>query len=178
MCGLPAGQAPDRQQDLPVLLAEQAGIDPDTPGDIELVDQPFDMALFLQHTRWGRAIRATAEDWEAATQAGINVRRMYSFTFGLGAAAAAVAGALIGLTFGFTPAIGLAWTLKSLIIVVLAGTGSILGAFPAGLLLGLVEAVSGMTIGAEYREVVGLALFVLSRIGSPFLLYGGQLTVR
>lgn len=130
--------------------------------------------FFLQRTRWGRAIRATAEDWEAATQAGIDVRRTYLFTFGLGAAAAGVAGALIGMTFGFTPAIGLTWTLKALIIVVLAGTGSILGAFPAGLLLGLAEAVSGLTIGAEYREVVGLALFWVVLLLRPQGLFGKE----
>lgn|SRR5574341_940979 len=128
--------------------------------------------FFLQRTRWGRAIRATAEDWEAATQAGINIRFTYLFTFGLGAAAAGVAGALIGMTFGFTPTIGLAWTLKALIIVVLAGTGSILGAFPAGLLLGLAEAISGITIGAEYREVVGLALFLVVLLFRPQGLFG------
>jgi branched-chain amino acid transport system permease protein len=130
------------------------------------------LGLFLQRTRWGRAIRATAENWEAATQAGIDIRRTYMLTVGLGAAAAGVAGALIGVTFGFTPAIGLGWTLKALIIVVLAGTGSILGAFPAGLLLGLAEAVSGMTIGFEYREVVGLALFLVVLLVRPAGLFG------
>lgn len=126
----------------------------------------------LQRTKLGRAIRATAEDWEAATQAGINIRRTYLITFGLGAAAAGVAGALIGMTYGFTPAIGLAWTLKALIIVVLAGTGSILGAFPAGLLLGLAEALSGVVIGAEYREVVGLVLFLVVLLVRPQGLFG------
>lgn len=128
--------------------------------------------FFLQRTHWGRAVRATAEDWEAATQAGINIRYTYLFTFGLGAAAAGVAGALLGLTFGFTPTIGLTWTLKSLIIVVLAGTGSILGAFPAGLLLGLVEAASAVTIGAEYSEVVGLVLFWVVLLVRPQGLFG------
>ena len=132
----------------------------------------FTLAFFLRQTRWGRAVRATAEDWEAATQAGINIRRMYLLTFGLGTATAGVAGVLIGMTFGFTPAIGLAWTLKSLIIVVLAGAGSILGAFPAGLLLGLAEALSGITIGAEYREVVGLALFLAVLLLRPQGLFG------
>ena len=132
----------------------------------------FALAQFLRQTRWGRAVRATAEDWEAATQAGIDIRRMYLLTFGLGTATAGVAGVLIGMTFGFTPAIGLTWTLKSLIIVVLAGTGSILGAFPAGLLLGLAEALSGITIGAEYREVVGLALFLVVLLLRPQGLFG------
>ncbi len=132
----------------------------------------FVMWFFLQKTRWGRAIRATAEDWEAATQAGINIRSTYLFTFGLGAGGAGIAGVLLGVTFGFTPSIGLAWTLKALIIVVLAGTGSILGAFPAGLLLGLAEAVSGLAIGGAYREVVGLVLFLVVLLVRPQGLFG------
>ncbi len=134
----------------------------------------FALWFFLQRTRWGRAIRATAEDWEAATQAGIDVRRMYLVTFGLGAAGAGVAGVLLALTFGFMPTIGFAWTLKALIIIVLAGTGSIFGAFPAGLLLGLAEAVSGLTIGADYREVVGLLLFLVVLLVRPQGLFGKE----
>ena len=102
----------------------------------------------------------------------MNVHRVYLFTFGLGAAAAGIAGALIGLTYGFTPTIGLVWTLKSLIIVVLAGAGSILGAFPAGLLLGLAEAISGMVLGAEYREIVGLVIFLVVLLVRPQGLFG------
>lgn len=132
----------------------------------------FALWYLLNRTGLGRAIRATSEDWEAATQAGVNVHRIYLFTFGLGAAAAGIAGALIGVTYGFTPTIGLAWTLKALIIVVLAGTGSILGAFPAGLLLGLVEATSGMVIGAEYREVIGLVIFLIVLLARPQGLFG------
>lgn len=132
----------------------------------------FVLWFFLQRTRWGRAIRATAEDWEAATQAGINVNRVYLFTFGFGAGGAGIAGVLLALTFGFTPTIGLAWTLKALIIIVLAGTGSIFGAFPAGLLLGLTEAISGITIGGEYREVVGLVLFLVVLLVRPQGLFG------
>jgi branched-chain amino acid transport system permease protein len=132
----------------------------------------FVLWFFLQRTRWGRAIRATAQDWEAAAQAGIDVRRIYLFTVGFGAGGAAIAGVLLAVTYGFTPNIGLAWTLKALIIVVLAGTGSVFGAFPAGLLLGLTEAVSGLTIGQEYREVVGLLLFLIVLLVRPQGLFG------
>jgi len=97
------------------------------------------MHLFLHHTYPGKAFRATAEDWEAAELAGIDVRRTYMLTFALGAALAGIAGTLVGIGYGITPDIGLAWTLKALVVVVLAGAGSVLGAFPAGLLLGVVE---------------------------------------
>jgi branched-chain amino acid transport system permease protein len=128
--------------------------------------------LFLHHTYPGRAILATAEDREAAELAGIDVRRTYMFTFALSAALAGLAGALVSVGYGVAPNIGLAWTLKALVVVVLAGTGSVLGAFSAGILLGLVESISGAAIGASYREVVGLVIFLLVLLLRPQGLFG------
>jgi branched-chain amino acid transport system permease protein len=132
--------------------------------------------LFLQRTDAGKAIRATAEDWEAAELAGINVQRVYMLTFALGAALAGIAGTLVSVTSSIAPSIGLDWTLKALIVVVLAGTGSIIGAFPAGLLLGLVEALSSIFISASYREVVGLVIFLLVLLIRPQGLFGSRET--
>lgn len=123
--------------------------------------------VFLRRTYYGKAIRATAEDWEAAELTGINIHRVYMMTFALGASLAAIAGTFVTMTYGISPSIGIIWTLKALIVVVLAGTGSILGAFPAGILLGVVEAVSGAFIGSTYREVIGLVIFVLVLILRP-----------
>jgi branched-chain amino acid transport system permease protein len=130
--------------------------------------------LFMHRTDSGKAILATAEDWESAELAGINTQRVYMFTFALGASLAAVAGTLVTVTYGVAPGVGLIWTLKALIVVVLAGTGSILGAFPAGLLLGLVEALSGAFIGPSYRELVGLAIFLLVLVLRPQGLFTGR----
>ncbi|CAG0936210.1 High-affinity branched-chain amino acid transport system permease protein LivH [Thermoflexales bacterium] len=130
--------------------------------------------LFLQRTDSGKAIRATAEDWEAAELSGINVPRVYMLTFALGAALAGIAGTLVSVTSSVAPSIGLDWTLKALIVVVLAGTGSIIGAFPAGLLLGLVEALSSIFISASYREVVGLVIFLLVLLIRPQGLFGSR----
>lgn len=122
---------------------------------------------FLHRTYPGKAILATAEDWEAAELAGINIHRVYMMTFALGASLASIAGTFVAVTYGVSPSMGIIWTLKALIVVVLAGTGSILGAFPAGILLGVVEAVSGAFIGSTYREVIGLVIFVLVLILRP-----------
>jgi branched-chain amino acid transport system permease protein len=130
--------------------------------------------FFLRRTYPGKAIRATAEDWEAAELSGINVQRVYMMTFALGAALAGIAGTLVSVTASVAPSIGLDWTLKALIVVVLAGTGSIIGAFPAGLLLGLVEALSGIFIDASYRELVGLVIFLLVLLIRPQGLFGSQ----
>ena len=123
--------------------------------------------VFLRRTYYGKAILATSEDWEAAELTGINIHRIYMMTFALGASLAAIAGTFVTITYGISPSVGIIWTLKALVVVVLAGTGSILGAFPAGILLGVVEAVSGAFIGSTYREVIGLVIFVLVLILRP-----------
>jgi branched-chain amino acid transport system permease protein len=126
----------------------------------------------LKRTYFGKAVRATAEDWEAAAVAGINVQRTYLLTFGIGAALAGVAGTLVSVQYSIAPSIGLAWTLKALVVVVLAGLGSIFGAFLAGLALGVAEQLSVFVIGASYREVVGLVLFLLVLVLRPQGLFG------
>jgi branched-chain amino acid transport system permease protein len=92
---------------------------------------------------------------------------MYLLTFALGASLASIAGAFVTVTYGLSPSIGIVWTLKAMIVIVLAGTGSIFGAFPAGILLGVVEALSGTFIGPTYRELVGLVIFLLVLILRP-----------
>lgn len=128
--------------------------------------------LFLTRTYAGKAIRATAEEWESAILVGVNIRRTYLLTLGLSAALAAIAGTLVAIGYGLSPSIGLQWTLKALVVVVLAGTGSIFGVFPAGLLLGVGEALSGIVAGAEYREVFGLLIFIVILVIRPQGLFG------
>ncbi len=123
--------------------------------------------FFLHKTYPGKAILATSEDYESAELAGINISRVYMLTFALGAALAGVAGELVTLTYALAPSIGMVWTLKALIVIVLAGTGSIIGALPAGILLGVVEAMSGVFIASTYREVVGLVIFVIVLLVRP-----------
>jgi branched-chain amino acid transport system permease protein len=115
--------------------------------------------FFLRKTYPGKAILATAEDYESAGLAGINIDRVYMLTFALGAALAGVAGQFV--TYALAPSIGMFWTLKAMIVIVLAGTGSILGALPAGILLGVVEALSGAYLAQTYKEVIGLIIFLL-----------------
>ena len=123
--------------------------------------------LFLRKTYPGKAILATAEDYESAELAGINISRVYMMTFALGAALAAVAGQFVTFTYSLMPSIGMLWTLKAMIVIVLAGTGSIMGALPAGLLLGVVEAMAGTYLAQTYKEVVGLVLFLLVLLFRP-----------
>ena len=128
--------------------------------------------LLLRHWRWGKAIRATAEDWQAALLAGIDVRRAYLLAFAIGTGLAGAAGTLVSIGYSISPSIGLEWTLKALIVVVLAGLGSMLGTFVSGLFLGVAEAVSAAAFGGPYREVAGLVIFVLVLVLRPRGLFG------
>jgi branched-chain amino acid transport system permease protein len=126
----------------------------------------------LTRWRWGKAIRATAEDWQAALLAGIDVRRAYLLAFALGTALAGAAGTLVTVAYSVSPSIGLEWTLKALIVVVLAGLGSVLGTFVGGLVLGMAEAASAAAFGGPYREVIGLVIFVVVLVLRPRGLFG------
>lgn len=128
--------------------------------------------LYLARARWGQAIRATAEDWEAALLQGIDVRRAYMAAFAIGTGLAGAAGSLVIVGYSISPAIGLEWTLKALIVVVLAGLGSLFGTFVGGLVLGMAEAASAMTFGGPYREVVGLLIFFCVLLARPQGLFG------
>jgi len=116
--------------------------------------------LFLNKTDFGRSIKAAAEDWETASLMGVNTNLIYLVSFALGVALAGIASILCGVTYAISPNIGLEWTNKSLIILVLAGLGNIGRVFSAGLLLGVVEAISVLFVSSSYREVVGLVIFI------------------
>jgi branched-chain amino acid transport system permease protein len=130
--------------------------------------------LFLRRTFIGKAIRATAENWEAAALMGIDIHRVYLVAFVIGAALAGVAGALVSVGYSIEPSMGLQWTLKALIVMVLGGLGSILGTFVGGLVLGVTESATSFFLGATYREIVGLLLFLLVLVLRPQGLFGAK----
>jgi len=115
----------------------------------------------LNHTRFGHAVRATAEDWARAALTGVDVRRVYMLAFGISAGLAGIAGTMISLGYSVSPSIGLGWTLKALVVVVLAGLGSMRGIIVAGLFLGLTEGLAAVWVGGAYREVVALLVFLI-----------------
>ena len=132
------------------------------------------MALywFLLKTDTGQAIRATAQDREAARLMGINVKRMSMIAMGLGAALAGTAGALISPTYYIFPQVGSAFTLKAFVITVLGGMGSIVGATLGGVLIGVAESVGGVYFGSGWKEVVVFVLFLLVLLFKPSGLFG------
>lgn len=134
----------------------------------------FALEFFLNRSLWGKAVRATAEDWQTAALNGINIKSTYLLTFGLGASLAGIAGTLVGVSFSISPFIGLQWTLKALIVVVLAGLGRIGGVLAAGILLGVTESLSAYFFGGQYRELVGLIIFLIVLSVRPEGLFGGN----
>lgn len=130
------------------------------------------LELLLERWRWGKAIRATAEDWQAALLSGIDVRRAYLLAFALGTGLAGAAGTLVAVGYSISPSIGLEWTLKALIVIVLAGLGSMIGTFVGGIVLGVAEALSAALVGGAYREVVGLVIFFVVLVVRPQGLFG------
>jgi len=130
------------------------------------------LQLFLQKTYMGKALRATVENWEAATLMGIDIQRVYLLSFVIGAALAGVAGALVSVGYSIDPVMGMSWTLKSLVVMVLGGLGSLTGTFIGGIILGVTESATGYFLSLTYREVVGLVIFVLVLIFRPQGLFG------
>ena len=122
--------------------------------------------LFLTRTYFGKAIRAVSQDHEAATLMGINVNRVCLVAFSMGFALAGIPGVITSL-HAFNPGISMDLTNKALIVLILAGFGSIKGVLIGGLLLGAIEATGVYIVGAPYREVFGLILFVLILMFRP-----------
>jgi branched-chain amino acid transport system permease protein len=132
------------------------------------------LTLFLRKTYTGKAIRATAQNWEAASLMGIDIHKVYLLAFALGAALAGVAGILVTVNYSIQPAMGLGWTMKALIVMVLGGLGNIPGALLGGLILGVTESATSFFISSNYREVAGLVLFLLVLIFRPQGLFGAK----
>ena len=128
----------------------------------------------VSRTSFGRDLRASAADPVAAAAVGVDVRRVHSLTFALGAACAAMGGTLIGIIFSFTPASGANYLLTDFAIVVLGGMGNILGTLIGGILLGVLQSLAGVTLGDGYRDVVGLVLFLAVLAVRPQGLFGGK----
>jgi branched-chain amino acid transport system permease protein len=127
---------------------------------------------FLIKTDTGQAIRATAQDRDAAQLMGINVQRTSILAFGMGAALAGTAGALISPTYYIFPQVGSTFTLKAFVIVVLGGMGSVMGAVLGGVIIGMTESLSAVYVASGLKELVVFILFLLLLLFKPAGLLG------
>jgi branched-chain amino acid transport system permease protein len=128
--------------------------------------------LLIRRTGFGREVRASSEDGEAAAGVGVDVRRVHLIVFMLAAACAGVGGVLVGATFAFTPTTGLTYLLTGFAVVVLGGLGSVRGTFLGALAIGVVESVGGAFVGDGYRDLVGFIAFLVVLSLRPAGLFG------
>ena len=128
--------------------------------------------LFLRHTMMGKSIRAVTQDKRAARVMGINVERTFLFTFGIGAALAGMAGALLTPIYSITPAVGGNFILAAFAVVVLGGLGSVWGAYIGGLIVGVVEAFAGYYIDPALKNAIWFIIFLVVLIVRPSGLLG------
>lgn len=123
--------------------------------------------VFLDATRTGRAIRATAQNLTAARLHGVDPRRIYALTFGLGAALAGAAGGLYGIVSQITPYVGNTLTAKSFVIAILGGLDRPGGVIAGGCALGVAEALTAVYLDPTYTNVIGFGLLVLVLVARP-----------
>ena len=126
--------------------------------------------VFMRKTRIGMAIRATAQNARAANIVGIETHKTYAFTYSLNAAICGAAGALVVMTFTIHPYIGLPYTVRSFMIVIVAGLGNLPGVIVTGVGLGFLEELSDYVLGAEFRLAFIFALLVATLVWRNHLL--------
>lgn len=127
---------------------------------------------FFRFTATGKAIRACADNFLGAKVVGLNVKRYYALTFGLGSACVAVAGCMMILLVDVTPVIGPAYTLLAFVIVIVGGLGSMGGALLGGILIGVSEAMAGLLIQPSAKSMFSFALLILVLLLRPQGLLG------
>jgi branched-chain amino acid transport system permease protein len=129
--------------------------------------------LFIERTKMGRAIRATAENHETAALLGVDVNRVVLVTFIIGSGIAGVAGVLDGIkNSNISPFMGLGAAVKGLIVMLLGGLGNVPGAMVAGLLLGMIEILSSAYIGTTQRDLFSFVILILILLWRPTGLFG------
>jgi branched-chain amino acid transport system permease protein len=130
------------------------------------------LTAFFRFTRTDKSIRACADNQIGAQVVGLDVKRLYAITFGLGAACVGVAGALLLLLVDVEPYIAANYTLLGFIIVILGGLGSMPGALVGGLLVGVSEALSGFLIMPSMKSMFSFGLLILVLLMRPQGLMG------
>ena len=128
--------------------------------------------LFLNKTYTGVAMQAVAQNRDAAAILGINIKRMYWISFGIGCAISAIGGTLLSTFYPIYPEMGAFFCFLAFIIVVFGGFGSIFGAYIAGIIIGISETVSALFILPTLKDVVAFLIFIIIILVRPTGLFG------
>ena len=129
---------------------------------------------FFRYSRTGKAIRACADNGLGAQVIGLDVKRLYALTFGIGSACVGAAGALLVLLIDVTPSLGPALTMLGFIIVIVGGMGSMPGALVAGVVIGLSEALAGLVFTPSAKSMFSFAILVCVLLFRPQGLLGAR----
>jgi branched-chain amino acid transport system permease protein len=127
---------------------------------------------FFRFAPLGKAIRACADNYTGALVVGLDIKRLYALTFGIGAACVGAAGAMLVILVDVTPALGPAYTLLAFVIVITGGLGSMPGALLGGVMIGLTEALAGLLFTPSAKSMFSFALLVLVLLFRPQGLLG------
>jgi len=130
------------------------------------------LLAFFRYTLTGKAIRACADNYLAARVVGLNIKHLYSLTFGLGAACVAIAGCAMVLLVDVTPPLGPSYTLLAFVIVIVGGLGSMAGALLGGVLIGVSEALAGLFIAPSAKSMFSFGLLIIVLLLRPQGLLG------
>ena len=128
------------------------------------------LVIYMKKSKLGRAIRATAQNARAAKILGVNTEKVYASTFGINAALCGIAGACIAITFTLHPYTGLPYTVRSFMIVIIAGLGNLPAVAISGMGLGIFEEWADYLIGTEFRIAAVFSLLVIILVYRRFKL--------
>jgi len=128
------------------------------------------LVIYMKKSKLGRAIRATAQNPRAAKILGVNTEKVYASTFGINAALCGIAGACIAITFTLHPYTGLPYTVRSFMIVIIAGLGNLPAVAISGMALGVFEEWSDYLLGTEFRIAAVFSLLVIILVYRRFKL--------
>ncbi len=126
----------------------------------------------LTKTDFGRAIRATSENREAAALMGINVKYVYAFVFGVGAACAGIAGVFTSTFYYTYPTVGTVFLLKMFVVVVLGGCGNVLASIAGGVIVGLAEGIGAFILLPSWKEAIYQIIFLIVMAVKPTGIFG------
>jgi branched-chain amino acid transport system permease protein len=132
--------------------------------------------IFFKRTRMGQAMRAVAQSIDGARVVGIDIEKIFGYTFGLAFAVTGFSGVLLGTKYYMTPHIGWEWMVKGFVIVSLGGLGSTTGAIYAAVILGAVEALATLYVGAIWVWPIWFTMFVIILLIRPQGILGGRMT--
>lgn len=130
------------------------------------------VSLLIHHTKMGKAVRAVAQNRQAAVLMGVDVARVSSVVFAVSSGLGVAAGALVGALFAVAPSVGEALVIKGFAVLILGGLGSFLGAVVGGLVLGVSETLAAGLVSSAYKDVIAFLVMIVVLLFRPEGLLG------